>query len=66
MLQWKVFKNNEKLFLFHVKTSFLSQETFYPDCFDHVGKWLDKKAKVNFEICEVRDWDPNNYNTHTA
>ena len=30
--------------------------------FDHVGKWLDKKAKVNFKIYGVT----NSYNTHIA
>ena len=25
--------------------------------FGHVGKWLDKKAKVNFKLCDVRNWE---------
>ena len=30
---------------------------------DHVGKRLDKKAKVNFEIYDVTNWEANDYNT---
>ena len=25
---------------------------------------LNKKAKVNFEIYDVTEWTPNNYNAH--
>ena len=31
-----------------------------PDCFGHVRKWLDKKAKVNFKIYNVIAWETNN------
>ena len=31
--------------------------------FGHVGKQLDKKGKVNFQIYDVTDWKTNNYNT---
>ena len=34
--------------------------------FGHVGKWLDKKAKVNFKLYDVRNWETNNYNAHIA
>ena len=34
--------------------------------FGHVGKQLDKKAKVVFKICDVKNWEVNNYNTHIA
>ena len=27
-------------------------------------KRLNKKAKVNFEIYDVTEWTPNNYNAH--
>ena len=30
---------------------------------DHVGKWLDKKAKVNFKIYDITNWQKNNYST---
>ena len=33
---------------------------FYPDFIDHVGKRLDKKAKVDFKIYDVTDWTINN------
>ena len=32
--------------------------------FYHLGKQLDKKAKVNFKIDDVGDWATNNYSTH--
>ena len=35
-----------------------------PDFFDHVGKRLNKKAKVSFKINNIRDWITSNYNTH--
>ena len=37
---------------------------FSPDISNHVGKCLDKKAKVNFKIYGVIKWKINNYNTH--
>ena len=27
---------------------------------------LDKKAKVNFKINNITDWETNNYNIHTS
>ena len=27
--------------------------SFNPHFFGHVGKWLDKKAKVSFKICDI-------------
>ena len=35
---------------------------FCPDFLGHVGKRLDKKAKVNFKIYDVINRDANNYN----
>ena len=32
--------------------------------FGHVGKRLDKKTKINFEIYDVTDWETNNYNIY--
>ena len=34
--------------------------------FGHVGKRLDKKAKVNFEIYDTIYLEINNYNSHIA
>ena len=54
-------------FYFMLKTlSVLKIFTILSGFFGHVGKWLDKKAKVNFNIYEVIDWTTNNYNTHIA
>ena len=52
--QCKPFKDDEKCFLFHVKVSFLIEIfTFLCWLFGYVEKRLDKKAMVNFKICEV-------------
>ena len=32
--------------------------------FGHLGKRLDKKAKVNFKLYNVTDWETNNYSTY--
>ena len=32
--------------------------------FGHEDKRLDQKAKVNFKIFDVINWETNNYNTH--
>ena len=40
---------------------FLRYLKFYPDCFGHVWKWLDKKAKVNFKTTLIY-WETNSYN----
>ena len=37
---------------------------FCSDFFGHVGKWFDKKAKVDFKIYDVTNWETNNCNTH--
>ena len=42
---------------------FLSYLNFCSDFFVHAGKWLDKKAKVNFKIYDITDWTANNCNT---
>ena len=39
---------------------FISSKNF----FDHVGKWFDKKTKVNFKICAVANWKKDSCNTH--
>ena len=42
---------------------FLRYLNVYPDVFGQVGKRLDKKAKVNFNIAKYKAC---NYNTHIA
>ena len=37
---------------------------FCPDFFGHVGKRLEKKAKVNFKIYDVANCTTNNYSPH--
>ena len=32
----------------------------------HAGKRLAKKAKGNFKVYNVINWETNNYNTHIA
>ena len=51
--------------LIHVESSFCSYLILCPD-FGDLGKQLDKKAKVEFKIYDVTEWETNNYNTHTA
>ena len=35
---------------------FLRYLDFCPDCFGYVGKWLDKKGRFRFSICDVIYW----------
>ena len=37
---------------------------FYLDFIDLVVKLLDKKAKVNFKIYGIMNWETSNYNTY--
>ena len=56
----KMMKN---AFYFMLKALFvLKIFTFLAWLFGHVGKRLDKKAKVNFKIYDVINRDANNYN----
>ena len=60
--RWKPFKDDEKCFMFYLKNSFrfwVISMSFWIS--DHVGKWLDKKAKVNFKIYDKLD-KPNTMN----
>ena len=56
----------KQAFYFILKSAFILNifQFFYPHTFGHVGKQLDKNAKVNLKICEVTNWEANNYNTH--
>ena len=58
---WKmIFISRLKLF------SFLRYINFCPNFFVHVGKRLHTKAKVNFKVYDITDWQINNCNTHIA
>ena len=46
--------------------SFLRYFSFCPEFFNHVGKWLDKKAKVSFKIYDVTTWEISKYDTPVA
>ena len=48
------------------KLSFLRYLNFCPNFFAHVGKRLNYKAKVNFKIYDIINWETNNYNAHIA
>ena len=39
---------------------------FFPDFFGYIKKRIDKKAKVNFKIYDITNWNTNNNNTHIA
>ena len=45
---------------------FLRSLHFCSDLFGYVGKQLEKKAKKNFKICDVTNWNTNNYNNVLA
>ena len=54
-------------FYFMLKALFvLKIFKFLPWSFDHVGKWLDTKAKVSFKVYNVTRCEINNYDTHNA
>ena len=51
-------------FYFMLKVHFILELfTFLSLIFGYAEKWLDKKAMVDFKICDVTDWTTNNYNT---
>ena len=59
------FKMIKNAFYFILKALFvLKIFTFFSRLFGHVGKFLDKKTKVDFKIYDVTDWAANHYNTH--
>ena len=65
LLPWKPFKNDGKCFLFHLKSSFCSQDIWICVFFDHVEKtaWLGRS--VQFQNLWRHNLI-NNYNTHIA
>ena len=63
----KPFKNDENCFLFHLKSSFCSQDiSIFALTFWSCRKRLDEKGVVSFKIYDVIDWTISNYNTHIA
>ena len=49
------------IFLFHIKSFFvLKMLAFLSWLFDHIRKWFDDKAKVNFKTYDAKDWTANN------
>ena len=64
---WGSFKNDEKWFLFHLKSTFCFWDiSIFFRNFGHVGKQFDEKAKANFKIHDITHWITNNYNTRIA
>ena len=62
---WKPFKNNEKCFSFHRKSSFRSQDVYiFVLTFSTWKNDLINKVKLNFKIYDVKKLETNNYNTH--
>ena len=37
---------------------------FCPDFIGQTRTWFYKKAKLNFKIYAITNWERNNYNTH--
>ena len=46
--------------------SFLRYLNLWPNFFGDARKWLDKKAKVDFQMHDAIYLEANNYNTHIA
>ena len=64
--QLKSFKNNEKYFLFILKTPFvLNLKIFkFLSWYFSQGKQPGNKDKVNFKNYDIINWETNNLNTH--
>ena len=59
---WKLFKKDEKCFLFHLESSFRSQDIYILSClFGHIEKRLDWKDKLSFKSHDVTTWLINTY-----
>ena len=52
----------KKCLVLNLKASFIFK--LFKFLQENVGKWLDKKAKVNTKIYEVINSKTSNYNTH--
>ena len=54
-------------FYFTLKARFVLEVfQFLFGIFVHLGKRLDKKAKVNIKIYDIKNWITNSYNTYIA
>ena len=53
-------------FYFILKALFVLKIFTFFHKFGYVGKWLDKKARVIFKICDVTNWNTKNDNKHVA
>ena len=53
-------------FYFILKALFVLKLFKFLSFFVHVGKQLDKKAKVNFKIYDVTTWETYNFNAHIS
>ena len=61
----KAHKNNEKCFLFNLKSSYGSQDIqIFVRTYYSCKKDLIVKAKVNFNIYKVTTWEKKNWNTY--
>ena len=68
LLGWKPSKNDEKYFLFHLKSPFPSQDILSL-CHDFLvmqEKRIDQKDNINFKLYDVTTWFTHNFNTHTV
>ena len=66
---WKPIKNNEKRYLFHLKSFLLfvlKIFKFLSWLFGHVAKRLDQKDQIDFKFDDVTAWLTNNGNTHIS
>ena len=63
LFHWKPFKNDKKCFLYHLKSSFHSQDISFP-LFCHVEKtaWIGWLGLIH----DVTTWLTSNCNTHVA
>ena len=58
-LQWKQFNNNLKCLVFHLKSSFCSEDNFFSWLFYHAYKTAWRKKPVwfqNFKIYDLTKW----------
>ena len=67
LLQGRSLKIMKNAFYFMLQALFvLKISTFCHEFLGLVGKWLDKKAKVNFKTYDVLHWETKNYSSHIA
>ena len=53
----------QNAFYFMLKAVFvLKKSFFFSEFLDNVGKWIDKKAQINFKIYDLTNWTTVVYN----